>query len=129
MDSHTATEQAYKNGYARGRKEAAKSGMFEYMKKVTSKLPQEELLAGLGEEAAELAQAALKYRRTFSDVNPTPVPRTEALEHLYEEAGDVLLYLGVLDCISEVVAHPKVVAAMMAKASRWADRLEGRAKG
>lgn len=98
--------------------------MFEYMKKVTSKLPQEELLAGLAEEAAELAQAALKYRRTFSDVNPTPVPWTEALEHLREEAADVLLYLGVLDCISEVEAHPKVEAVLMAKSSRWARRLE-----
>ena len=39
------------------------------------------------------------------------------------------LLMGVLGGLSEVDAHPKVEQTMMEKASRWAGRLEGSAKG
>ena len=50
-----------------------------------------ELLAGLAEEAAELAQAALKLRRTLDGRNPTPVSTGDASRKLNEEFADVLL--------------------------------------
>jgi hypothetical protein len=43
-------------------------------------LPLTELLAGVAEEAAELAQAALKLRRAYDGTNPTPKPINEAID-------------------------------------------------
>ena len=94
--------------------------MMNYIKR---KIPVQELLAGLAEEAAELAQAALKLRRVFNGINPTPVTEEDAMERLYEEIADVKLYVSLLDLnpqyISEVMGH---------KLSRWRDRLEERDK-
>ena len=90
---------------------------------IKRKVPVEELLTGLAEEAAELAQAALKLRRTFNGVNPTPISEEQAMERLYEEIADVKLYVSLLDVnpqyISEVMQH---------KLSRWRDRIEERDK-
>jgi hypothetical protein len=44
-------------------------------------VPLDELLAQLAEEASELAQAALKMRRTLTDCNPTPITRKQAEIH------------------------------------------------
>lgn len=52
-------------------------------------LDQDELLAQLAEEAAELAQAALKLRRAYTGINPTPVTRRAAYNALLEELADV----------------------------------------
>ena len=52
---------------------------YEYISK---KVPEGALLCQIAEEDAELAQAALKYRRTMSEENPTPVQAVEALRHL-----------------------------------------------
>lgn len=65
---------------------------YEYISK---KVPEDALICQIAEEAAELAQAALKYRRTLSGENPTPVQAVEALQHLLEEAADVQLALDV----------------------------------
>lgn len=53
-------------------------------------LPETEILAQLAEEAAELAQAALKLRRVLDGTNPTPVTEGAARNDLVEEYGDVL---------------------------------------
>lgn len=45
-------------------------------------LPTAELLAQLAEEAAEVAQAALKLRRCYDGRNPSRVPREDALKKL-----------------------------------------------
>lgn len=55
-----------------------------------------ELLAGLAEEATELAQAALKMRRTLDKSNPTPMTTGDASRNLNEEFADVLLCAAVL---------------------------------
>lgn len=55
-----------------------------------------ERLAQLAEEATELAKAALKYRRTLDDENPTPVSKDEAFKNLVEEIDDVALCLDTL---------------------------------
>ena len=86
---------------------------------IKSKVPLTELLAGLAEEAAELAQAALKYRRALDQTNPTPVNEDDAYEHLSEEIADVKLYCSLLSLnpghISEI---------MRRKMGRWERRLE-----
>ena len=48
-------------------------------------LPETEVLAQLAEEAAELAQAALKLRRVLDGTNPTPLSESEARAALAEE--------------------------------------------
>lgn len=47
------------------------------------------MLEQLAEEAAELAQAALKLARIERGENPTPVSKEEAEENLREEYTDV----------------------------------------
>lgn len=54
------------------------------------------LMELLGEEAAELAQAAAKYARVIRGENPTPVTPQDAHERLREEMADVLLVARVL---------------------------------
>ena len=56
------------------------------MARVNEILPQEEILAQLAEEAAELSQAALKLRRALDGRNPK-----EAGNRLLEEIADVIV--------------------------------------
>ena len=65
--------------------------------KIRVKMPKEELLCLFAEEAAELAQAALKLRRCITGTNPTPTPIEEAEANLREEIADVMLVAEVLD--------------------------------
>lgn len=98
--------------------------LYEQKQAIRDKMPYAELLAGLAEEAAELGQAALKYRRAIDCTNPTPVTPDEALAALYEEVADVLLYLGVLDLVADVYVHEEAIAKHNAeKFIRWAKRL------
>lgn len=64
--------------------------------KIKQHIPQDELLAQLVEECAELSQAALKLRRALTGINPTPVTADEARKNLVEEAADVYNVLGLL---------------------------------
>ena len=81
-------------------------------------LPLTELLAGLAEEAAELAQAALKLRRVFDKTNPTPVSEESAIDHLEEEIADVELYLDKITYSKQYVKRIKAE-----KQARWDKRL------
>lgn len=58
-------------------------------KKIHDLLQPTEILAQMAEEASELAQAALKLRRTLDGTNPTPIGANEAAANLYEELADV----------------------------------------
>ena len=78
-----------------------------------------ELLAGLAEEAAELAQAALKMRRMLDGRNPTPMTTGDASRNLNEEFADVLLCVAVLGFDREEIAR-----IIREKAARWSTRLE-----
>lgn len=85
-------------------------------------MPLAEILTQLAEEASELAQAALKYRRTLSNSNPTPVTRRQAEDKLLEEIADVKLCLHVAGF--EAVRHKiSVNRTITAKAERWLKRL------
>lgn len=86
-------------------------------------LTESELLCQLAEESAELAQAALKERRTLTSDNPTPKTYQQAHVNLLEEVADVYVSLGELLSLAdwETVAHIRAE-----KENRWMQRLEGR---
>jgi NTP pyrophosphatase (non-canonical NTP hydrolase) len=90
------------------------------MSVITDKIPVTELLAGLAEEATELAQAALKLRRCYDGTNPTPADPDIQYECFLEEIGDVELYLDQMSINRQVIADYKA-----AKLERWQKRLEG----
>ena len=87
---------------------------------ITERIPVCELLAGLAEEAAELAQAALKLRRCYDGTNPTPADPDIQYECFLEEIGDVELYLDQMSINRRVIADYKT-----AKLERWQKRLDG----
>ena len=82
-------------------------------------VPQEVILDCLAEESAELAQAALKLKRTMSHDNPTEVSASEASERLHEEVADVLVCLSQLDGLNwhtvDGISGRKII--------RWEQRL------
>lgn len=82
-------------------------------------LPETELLSQLAEEAAELAQAALKLRRALDGTNPTPKSVSECREALREEYTDVV-HVGI---VLNLVVNEKQVRL---KDKRWRTRLEER---
>lgn len=86
------------------------------MPEIIDILGEAEVLAQLAEEAAELAQAALKLRRVVDGRNPTPVTEQEARQNLMEEYTDVVhcaLELGVVENWRQITK----------KRARWKARL------
>ena len=94
------------------------SEMLNYIK---AKVNYKERLAQLAEEATELAHAALKYRRTLDDENPTPVSRNEAFKNLIEEIDDVALLLETLALKWRVEFNS---SSREKKLKRWVERLK-----
>lgn len=93
-----------------------------YLEIVRAKLPDQELLAQLAEEAAELGQAALKMRRVIDGTNPTPTTLQQAHDNLLEEICDVENCVYAL--MYNTPAAVKVRADLRAeKLERWAERL------
>lgn len=82
-------------------------------------LPETEVLAQLAEEAAELAQAALKLRRVLDGTNPTPLSESEARAALAEERTDVSLCVDLLQIEVDKELYRK-------KHDRWRGRLLAR---
>ena len=91
---------------------------------IQSYLRDDEILAQMAEEAAELAQACLKLRRAIRQDNPTPISAEDAARDLEEEWADVALCATVLRYQYQP-NHERVDRNMMYKAKRWADRLQG----
>lgn len=73
----------------------------------------------LAEEAAELAQAALKLARILRAENPTPVDERVARDRVVEEYTDV----HVAAMAAELLADGDIGKR---KAARWAGRLQER---
>lgn len=71
----------------------------------------------LAEEAAELAQAALKVARAKRGENPTPVSIDDATGKAIEEFTDVILCSRVLQLFTDRKLYSE-------KLSRWIKRLE-----
>lgn len=91
---------------------------------IAENLPEEDILCQIAEEAAELAQAALKLRRAITQTNPTPVSENEALHNLHEEIIDVSLAEKVYFEKNkyELVGASGLIAN--GKAYRWAQRIK-----
>lgn len=77
-------------------------------------------LEQLAEEATELAHAALKLARITRGENPTPVDRSNALDALIEELGDVRLCAAVL---GDLYGSLNTVDTERQKLERWKHRL------
>lgn len=89
-----------------------------------NKISRTELLAALAEECMELAHAALKYRRSLTQDNPTPKCESEAWEDVKEEISDVMNIL-----VSAYFVHPEATIESICsedKAIRWIERLNGK---
>lgn len=88
---------------------------------IRSRVPLAEQLAVFAEEAAEAAQAALKYRRKLIEGNPTPVSIKTALGAFLEELGDIQVCYEVMG----IEPHQEAIAKATAKykTERWANRL------
>ena len=92
----------------------------EMVRLIREKMPMTELMAGLAEEASELAQASLKLRRVWDQTNPTPKKEEEAIDDLYQEVADVFLYIETLQLNRGTIGR-----IMDEKRERWIKRLEG----
>ena len=90
--------------------------------KIKQHIPQDELLAQLAKECAELSQAALKLRRALTGINPTPVTADEARWNLVEEVADVYNVLGLL---LDTEDNAEIYSIIRRKKERWLKRLEG----
>lgn len=87
-------------------------------------IPLPERLAGLAEECSELSQAALKYRRALTMINPTPVDEETCYDRLMEEIADVMLYLETL-----YLNKKQIERIQEEKRDRWLSRLEQQSNG
>lgn len=93
--------------------------------RVKDYLTQAELLCQLAEESAELAQAALKERRTLTNDNPTPISYADARNNLIEEVADVFVCLSEL---LEIRDWEEVANIREQKENRWLRRLNEKRK-
>lgn len=91
-------------------------------------LKDDEILAQLAEEAAELSQAALKLRRALAGVNPTPVSKKRALNCFIEEMADVDVAMNAFlagFCHEDTMQINETWRAVFRdKLERWEKRLE-----
>lgn len=85
-------------------------------------LDEQEVLTQLAEEAAELAQAALKLRRVLVGQNPTPKTEGECRAALLEEVADVELCIFELGFMEEKMEKDSVRITSL-KRRRWFERL------
>lgn len=75
------------------------------------------LLEQLAEEAAELAQAALKCARVLRGENPTPITLAQARDSITEEFTDVIH-------VSMELRLSPDDAQIQSKSARWIDRIK-----
>lgn len=98
--------------------------LYDLIYEIEDRIDTENQLTQLAEEAAELSQAALKYRRALQTarrdgcISPTPTPGEDAYDSLVEECSDVML--AVLVTSRHLVSND----IMRNKAKRWLDRLK-----
>ena len=93
---------------------------------IAANLSEEDILCQIAEEAAELAQAALKLRRAITQTNPTPVTVEKAKDDFTEEYGDTVVamtaYFMKHGMIDRKVAD--ILEQNNPKYSRWAQRIK-----
>ena len=93
---------------------------------IVENLSEEDILCHISEEAAELAQAALKLRRAITQTNPTPVTVEKAKDDFTEEYGDT-----VVACVAYFMKHGlidrkyvDILEKSNTKYNRWAQRIK-----
>ena len=137
-DPYGIAEMAYHNGYAKAKEEhsGCKCGNCQCKTKpelkkpdtdalqyIIDSIPTTRLLCQLAEEAAEVAQAALKLYRVYDGINPARVSEKEAMDKLCEEIGDFWLALKTLGMDEQ--PYTGIYADNVArKTIRWAKTLE-----
>lgn len=94
--------------------------MSDDLEAVVALASQHELLCQCAEESAELAQAALKVKR--SDEYTTGLHREEALANLEEETADVLVTIAALHRAGMIDMN-RVEDIEARKLERWSERL------
>lgn len=95
---------------------------------VACKLPIGERLAQLAEEATELAQAALKYRRAVTpDASPTSKTGKDALDNLIEEIEDVKMCVDTLQ-LGDTIPDSVMAKWRAYKMPRWVERIKAASK-
>ena len=98
--------------------------LYELIWEIEERIDTDNQLTQLAEEAAELSQAALKYRRAIQtarleeNISPTPKTLNETYDSLVEECSDVMLAVLV------TTRHLMSNDIMLNKAKRWLDRLK-----
>ena len=95
---------------------------------IAENLSDEDILCQIAEEAAELAQAALKLRRAITQTNPTPVTVEQAAANLFEEYGDTVVAMTAY-YMKHGASDRKVVDILeqsYTKYNRWAKRIKER---
>ena len=93
---------------------------------IAANLSDEDILCQIAEEAAELAQTALKLRRAITGTNPTPVTIEKAVDDLFEEYDDTVIAFSAY-LVKHNVIDRKGVAALEQdnpKFNRWAQRIK-----
>lgn len=96
----------------------------DYTGIIIQKISESERLAQLAEESSELAQAALKLRRTMRKDNPAAITRREAKNNLLEEIADVLNCIDIMKLSAKEAEFINDVRKR--KLERWVDRLNGK---
>lgn len=98
--------------------------LYDLIYEIEERIDTDNQLTQLAEEATELSQAALKYRRALQTarrddrISPTPTTGEDAYDSLVEECSDVML--AVLVTTRYLVSND----IMLNKAKRWLDRLK-----
>ena len=87
---------------------------------ILNQIPEEVLFAQLAEEAAELAQAALKVYRILDGRNPARVRLSEARANLMEEVADIINCLQMLSISPNASDYQETIRQ---KIERWAGHL------
>lgn len=99
--------------------------MMTDLEMIVEQVPEAALLEGTAEEAAELAQAALKLARILRGENPTPVGEAQARFNLLEELADASLMISAIE-LKLGFDHDELEPTMKHKTIRWIQRLERR---
>lgn len=102
----------------------------EKVEYICGQLSDDELLAALAEEAAEVAHASLKLRRAYNRSNPTPVSANAAGECLIDEMDDLMLCWKVFTRSAMGEEYPSYETMntlnefQQEKLDRWVQRLK-----
>ena len=93
---------------------------------IAANLSEEDILCQISEEAAELAQAALKLRRAMTQTNPTTVSVKKAADDLMEEYGDTVVAYVAYSIKHDLIdrKYVDVLEKSNTKYSRWAQQIK-----